>query len=58
MIAGDGIEILRQISEGFLAAPMHLCNQSACGIALAAMHTDSVSPAEMCVRYLQPVKIG
>lgn len=58
MIVGDGIRILREICEDFLAAPMHLCNQSACGIALAAAHTAPQKPEEMTVSYLQAVKIG
>ncbi len=58
MVIGDGIRILREISEDFLAAPMHLCNQSACGIALAAQQTAPQKPEELTVRYLQAVKIG
>ncbi|MBR4201709.1 MAG: tRNA (adenosine(37)-N6)-threonylcarbamoyltransferase complex dimerization subunit type 1 TsaB [Oscillospiraceae bacterium] len=58
MIVGDGIAVLREISEGFLAAPLHLCNQSASGIALAAMHTEPVPPEQLTVNYLQAVKIG
>lgn len=58
MAAGDGIGILRQISEDFLPAPMHLCNQSACGIAMAAMQKQPCAPSELTVSYLQPVKIG
>lgn len=58
MIIGDGIATLREISEGFLAAPLHLCNQSACGIAMAAMHAEPVPPEKLTVSYLQAVKIG
>lgn len=58
MIVGDGITVLRDITEDFLAAPPHLCHQSACGIALAAMHTEPVPPEALTVSYLQAVKIG
>lgn len=58
MIVGDGIAVLREITEDFLAAPVHLCHQSACGIALAAMHCDPVPPEQLGVSYLQAVKIG
>ena len=57
-VAGDGINILRQISEDFIPAPMHLRDQSACGIAMAAMQTEPVPPEALTVSYLQAVKIG
>ena len=59
MVIGDGLAILKQHAPAdYLAAPMHLCNQSACGIAMAAMHTEPVSPDKLTVSYLQAVKIG
>ena len=58
MIIGDGIQMMRKISPDFLGAPLHLCYQSACGIALAAMQGTPVAPDELTVRYLQEVKIG
>ncbi len=59
MVIGDGLTILQQHAPAdYLAAPMHLCNQSACGIAMAAMHTEPVSPDKLTVSYLQAVKIG
>ena len=59
MVIGDGLAILKQYAPAdYLAAPMHLCNQSACGIAMAAMHTEPVSPDKLTVSYLQAVKIG
>lgn len=58
MIVGDGIATMREITEDFLSAPMHLCHQSACGIALAAMHTAPLPPEQLTVSYLQAVKIG
>ena len=59
MVTGDGITLLQTESDAkFLAAPMHLCNQSACGIAMAAMHTKPVAPEDLTVNYLQAVKIG
>lgn len=58
MVIGDGITLLREICGDILAAPMHLCEQSACGIALAAMHTAPLRPEQLDIRYLQPVKIG
>lgn len=59
MVIGDGIAILRECAPAeYLTAPMHLCNQSACGIAMAAMHHEPVSPDELTVSYLQAVKIG
>ena len=58
MVIGDGAAILRQSYEGFLDAPMHLRDQSACGIAMAAMHKTPVSPDQLAVSYLQQVKIG
>ncbi|MBQ8922558.1 MAG: tRNA (adenosine(37)-N6)-threonylcarbamoyltransferase complex dimerization subunit type 1 TsaB [Oscillospiraceae bacterium] len=58
MVIGDGAAILQRESTEFLTAPMHLCNQSACGIALAAMHTEPQPPEALTVRYLQEVKIG
>ena len=57
-VAGDGINILRQISEDVIPAPMHLRDQSACGIAMAAMQTEPVPPEALTVSYLQAVKIG
>ena len=58
MVIGDGAAILHESCEGFLEAPMHLRDQSACGIAMAAMHTEPVLPADLTVSYLQAVKIG
>lgn len=59
MVIGDGIAILREYAPAeYFTAPMHLCNQSACGIAMAAMHSEAVSPDELTVSYLQAVKIG
>ena len=59
MVIGDGLTVLQQHAPAeYLAAPMHLCNQSACGIAMAAMHTEPVSPDKLTVSYLQAVKIG
>ena len=58
MVIGDGAAILRESCEGFLEAPLHLRDQSACGIAMAAMHTEPVLPEELTVSYLQAVKIG
>lgn len=59
MVIGDGLAVLRQCAPAdYLAAPMHLCNQSACGIAMAAMHSEPVSPDALTVSYLQAVKIG
>lgn len=59
MIIGDGITVLRDAAPAdYFAAPMHLCNQSACGIAMAAMHQAPVSPEDLTVSYLQAVKIG
>ena len=57
-VIGDGAEILKKENAEFRTAPMHLCNQSACGIALAAMHTAPQPPEALTVRYLQEVKIG
>lgn len=57
-VIGDGADILRTFCDGLLTAPMHLCDQSACGIALAAMHQEPVPPEALTVRYLQAVKIG
>lgn len=59
MVIGDGLAVLRENVPGdYLAAPMHLCNQSACGIAMAAMQQEPVSPEALTVSYLQAVKIG
>ena len=59
MVIGDGLAVLRANVPGdYLAAPMHLCNQSACGIAMAAMHQEPVPPEALTVSYLQAVKIG
>lgn len=58
MMAGDGIAVMHESCEGFIPAPMHLVNQSACGIALAAMQAAPVSPEQLSVSYLQAVKIG
>ena len=57
-VIGDGAEILKTFTDGIRTAPMHLCRQSACGIALAAMHAEPVPPEQLGVRYLQAVKIG
>lgn len=59
MVIGDGLAVLRECAPAeYFAAPMHLCNQSACGIAMAAMHSEPVSPDALTVSYLQAVKIG
>lgn len=58
MIVGDGIAVMREITEDFLAAPMHLAQPSASGIVLAAMHSEPVAPDKLTVSYLQAVKIG
>ena len=59
MVIGDGLAVLRECAPAeYLAAPMHLCNQSASGIAMAAMHSEPVSPDALTVSYLQAVKIG
>ena len=58
MVIGDGAPLLAAAGAEFLPAPMHLCNQSACGIALAAMHTEPHAPEALTVNYLQAVKIG
>ena len=58
MIIGDGIYMMRKINPDVLGAPPHLCYQSACGIALAAMHKTPCEPENLTVRYLQEVKIG
>ncbi len=58
MVIGDGAPLLETAGAEFLTAPMHLCNQSACGVALAAMHTKPQPPEELTVSYLQAVKIG
>ncbi len=58
MLTGDGTTIMQTYSTDFIPAPMHLCNQSACGIALAAMHSEPVPPEKLSVSYLQAVKIG
>ena len=55
-VIGDGIALLN--GENIVPAPMHLCNQSACGICIAAMTKVPASPAELVVNYLQEVKIG
>ena len=58
MVIGDGAPLLKAAGAEFLTAPMHLCNQSACGVALAAMHTEPQPPESLTVSYLQAVKIG
>ena len=58
MVIGDGAALLRDICGELLTAPMHLCYQSACGIALAAMHTQPQPPEALTLSYLQAVKIG
>ena len=58
MVIGDGAPLLKAAGAEFLTAPMHLCNQSACGVALAAMHTEPQQPEALTVSYLQAVKIG
>lgn len=55
-VIGDGISLLN--GENIVPAPMHLCNQSACGICMAAMTKEPISPADLTVHYLQEVKIG
>ena len=58
MIAGNGAELLLPRCENAVPAPLHLCHQSACGIAAAAMRQTPVPPDQLTVRYLQAVKIG
>ena len=58
MIAGDGAALLLPRCGNALPAPPHLCQQSACGIALAAAKKEPVPPGQLTVRYLQAVKIG
>jgi tRNA threonylcarbamoyladenosine biosynthesis protein TsaB len=58
MVIGDGTETLKTVSTEFLTAPAHLLHQSACGVALAALHAEPVPPEQLGVRYLQAVKIG
>ncbi|MBR3269529.1 MAG: tRNA (adenosine(37)-N6)-threonylcarbamoyltransferase complex dimerization subunit type 1 TsaB [Oscillospiraceae bacterium] len=59
MVIGDGADLLKKEALcSFHAAPMHLRSQSACGIAMAAMHAEPQQPEELTVRYLQEVKIG
>ena len=58
MLAGDGADVLRKAGAAFIPAPMHLRDQSACGIAMAAMRQEPVTPDKLTVRYLQAVKIG
>ena len=58
MVIGNGTAILHESCEGFLEAPMHLREQSACGIAMAAMQAEPVPPEQLSVSYLQAVKIG
>ena len=58
MIAGDGAALLLPRCGNALPAPLHLCSQSACGIAMAAMRQEPVPPGQLTVRYLQAVKIG
>lgn len=57
-VVGDGIVLLRELCGEILPAPMHLCNQSACGICLAAAGKTPCAPAELTAHYLQEVKIG
>lgn len=57
-VIGDGISLLRPICEAAVPAPMHLCNQSACGICMAAAQKEPCTPEELVVNYLQEVKIG
>lgn len=58
MVVGDGIRLLEPLAENIMAAPMHLCNQSACGICMAAREKTPCTPEELAVSYLQEVKIG
>jgi len=58
MCAGNGFEKIAPLCEHLVCAPLHLQNQSACGIALAAMHCEPVTPEQLSVSYLQAVKIG
>ena len=58
MIAGNGAELLLPRCGNALPAPMHLRDQSACGIAAAASRSVPVPPEQLTVRYLQAVKIG
>ena len=57
-VVGDGIALLRQSDASIHGAPMHLSNQSACGVCMAAMQKMPCAPAELTVHYLQEVKIG
>ena len=58
MVAGNGYEKITALCPQAIPAPLHLQNQSACGIALAAMHAEPVAPEQLGVSYLQAVKIG
>lgn len=58
LCAGSGYEKLSPLSGNLIPAPPHLLHQSACGIALAALHTAPVPPEQLSVSYLQAVKIG
>ena len=57
-VMGDGAKILAQTQAEFLTAPLHLRDQSACGIAMAALRKEPVPPEQLAVQYLQAVKIG
>ena len=58
MCAGNGYEKLHALCDCLIPAPPHLCNQSAAGIAMAALHRDPLPPEQLSVSYLQAVKIG
>ncbi len=58
MLTGDGMKLLEQTGAAFIPAPMHLREQSACGVAMAALRQKPVTPDKLTVRYLQAVKIG
>ena len=58
MVTGDGAALILPHCKSGVPAPLHLCLQSACGIALAALEAEPVSPEALTVRYLQAVKIG
>ncbi len=57
-VIGDGITLLAPVCDTAIAAPMHLCHQSACGICMAAMEKTPCAPESLSGHYLQEVKIG
>ena len=57
-VIGSGMPYLLERCGHVIAAPMHLREQLACGIAMAARHTPFGTAETLTVQYLQPVKIG